>query len=54
MERSYGSFQRAFELGDAVDPDKVKASFDKGVLKVTLEKRPEAVKAAKQIPISKG
>lgn len=52
-ERSYGSFQRSFELGDAVDPDKVQASFEKGVLKVTLAKRPETAKAAKQIPISK-
>jgi HSP20 family molecular chaperone IbpA len=32
----------------------IKASFDKGGLKVTHEKRPEAVKAEKKIPISKG
>ena len=51
MERSYGSFQRSFQLGDAVDPDKVSATFDKGVLKVTVAKRAEA---AKQIPIGKG
>ena len=38
LERSYGSC-------------KVKATFEKGVLKVTLPKRPEAVKSAKQIPI---
>ena len=53
MERSYGSFQRSFRLADAVDPDKVKASFDKGVLKVSMPKRPEAVKAEKRIPIGK-
>lgn len=53
-ERSYGSFQRAFRLADSVDPEKVQASFDKGVLKVTLAKRPEAVKAEKRIPIGKG
>lgn len=53
-ERSYGSFLRSFDLGEAVDPDKVKASFEKGVLKVTLQKRPEAVKAEKRIPIGKG
>jgi HSP20 family molecular chaperone IbpA len=29
----------------------VKASFDKGVLKVSMPKRPEAVKAEKRIPI---
>ena len=52
-ERSYGSFQRSFRLGDTIDPDKVTAAFDKGVLKVTLAKRPEAVKAEKRIPIGK-
>ena len=33
MERSYGSFHRSFQLGDAVDPDKVSATFEKGRLK---------------------
>jgi HSP20 family protein len=54
MERNYGSFHRSFQLGDAVDPDKVSATFDKGVLKITLAKRAEAAKAEKKIPISKG
>ena len=54
MERSYGSFHRSFQLGDAVDPDNVKASFEKGVLRVALPKRPESAKAEKQIPIGKG
>jgi len=53
MERSYGSFQRSFRLADTIDPDKVTAAFDKGVLKITLGKRPEAVKIEKSIPISK-
>lgn len=52
-ERQYGSFQRSLELGDAVDAEKVKATFDKGVLKVTLPKLAEAAKAAKRIPIGK-
>lgn len=54
MERSYGSFHRSFQLGDAVDSDKVLATFDKGVLKVTLPKRAEAASAEKRIPIGKG
>jgi HSP20 family protein len=54
MERSYGSFHRSFQLGDAVDPDKVSATFDKCVLKVTLAKRVEAAMAEKRIPIGKG
>jgi HSP20 family protein len=53
MERSYGSFQRSFQLADTIDPDKVTATFDKGVLKVTLPKRPEALKAEKRIPVGK-
>ena len=52
-ERSYGSFQRSFQLADIVNSDKVTATFDKGVLKVTLPKRPEVVNAEKRIPISK-
>lgn len=52
-ERSYGSFQRSFRVADAIDPDKVRAAFEKGVLKVTMPKRPEAVKAEKRIPIGK-
>ena len=31
-ERSYGSFQRAFELPASVDRDKVAADYAKGVL----------------------
>jgi HSP20 family protein len=54
MERSYGSFQRSFQVADTIDADKVKATFEKGVLKVMLPKRPEAVKAEKRIPIGKG
>ena len=53
MERSYGSFQRSFQVADTIDADKVKAAFEKGVLKVTLPKRPEAMKAEKRIPIGK-
>ena len=54
IERNYGSFHRSFQLGDVVDPDKVSATFDKGVLKVKLAKCAEAVKAEKKIPIGKG
>jgi HSP20 family protein len=50
-ERRYGSFQRSFRVPDTVDEDKVTAAFTKGVLKVTLPKRPETVKAERKIPI---
>ena len=52
-ERNYGSFQRSFRVPDTIDADKVKATFDKGVLRVTLPKRAETVQAEKRIPIAK-
>jgi HSP20 family protein len=51
MERSYGSFQRSIRLPETIDEDKAGARFDKGVLTVTLPKRPETVKAHKKIEI---
>jgi HSP20 family protein len=54
MERSYGSFQRSVQLPDGIDENKVDARYDKGVLTITAEKKPDAVKAAKHIEIRKG
>ena len=42
MERSYGSFTRSFSLPSSVNPDDVKAGYNRGVLTVTLGKRAEA------------
>jgi HSP20 family protein len=53
-ERWHGQFARAIDLGPDVDPDKVKASFDKGVLTVTLEKRPDARSGTRKININRG
>jgi HSP20 family protein len=48
IERSYGSFVRAFSLPDTVDPDQVKADYKAGVLTITLPKKeiakPKSVK----------
>ncbi len=38
IERSYGSFVRSLELPDGVDANAIKASIEKGVLKVTVPK----------------
>jgi hypothetical protein len=46
VERSYGAFARTVELPDGVDPDAIKASIAKGVLKVTVPK-PAPAKAKK-------
>lgn len=40
VERAYGSFQRSIRLPSDLNADKVNASFDNGVLKVTVEKVP--------------
>lgn len=53
MERSYGSFQRSFQVPDAVNAEKIEASFDKGVLTVTLPRKPETVMQEKRIKIGK-
>lgn len=52
-ERRYGSFSRAFRVPDSVDEGKISASFDQGVLSITLpkqartERRPKAIQIAK-------
>jgi HSP20 family protein len=38
VERSYGSFRRSLTLPEGVDPEAVKATFDKGVLEVVVPK----------------
>jgi HSP20 family protein len=41
-ERAYGMFERSFMVPSEVMADEVEATFDKGVLKITLPKAPEA------------
>lgn len=50
-ERRYGSFERYFDLPEGVDADKIEATFNKGVLKVTLPKTAEAQNPAKKIEV---
>jgi HSP20 family protein len=52
MERSYGSFERTIELPAVVDESKAKAEFKKGVLRLTLPKRPGAPSRRKKIPVT--
>jgi len=42
IERRYGSFFRTFTLPTTVDNDSVQASYNAGVLKLELSKKPEA------------
>jgi HSP20 family protein len=41
IERSYGSFYRAFTLPNSIDPDSIKAEHENGVLRITMPKRQE-------------
>jgi HSP20 family protein len=50
-ERSFGSFQRTFQIPNGVDLDKIEANFKKGVLTVTLPKSTEAQTAEKKITV---
>jgi HSP20 family protein len=53
-ERSFGSFERSFQMPDGVDLDKVDAKFNKGIVTVTLPKTAEAQKAEKKITVKTG
>lgn len=48
-ESHYGSFSRAIPLPEAVDPAKVTARYDKGVLTVELTKSPAS--ASRKVPV---
>jgi HSP20 family protein len=50
IERRYGSFFRAFTLPSTVDTEHVQAKYNAGVLKLELQKKPEA--QPKQIKIN--
>ena len=50
-ERRYGSFHRSFRVPDDVNEEKIAATFDKGVMTITLPKRPSAKPKGRQIPI---
>src|SRR5690242_5508662 len=52
IERSYGTFVRAFSLPDTVDSDKVKADYKTGVLTITLPKKEVAKPKSVKVEIS--
>ena len=51
-ERSYGSFERSFALPSTVDPDKIAAKYENGVLTVTIPKAERA--RPREIPVKVG
>lgn len=52
MERRYGSFMRSMRLPDTVDEEKISANIDKGVLTVTVAKKPGAEAKERKIEIA--
>ena len=42
IERIYGTFERTFVLPNTVDPDRIEASFENGLLDVTIRKSERA------------
>jgi len=52
IERRYGSFFRSFTLPTTVDSEHINASYTNGILKLELNKKPEA--QPKQIKVNVG
>lgn len=52
LERSYGSFVRYFTLPDTVDPEHVKATYDAGVLTITIPKKEMAKPKSIKVQVS--
>lgn len=50
-ERRYGQFQRSFRLPENIDEAKIKASFDKGVLTISMPKSKDGTHAERRIKI---
>lgn len=50
VETRYGSFNRSFQLPDNVDAESVKATYENGILNISIEKAEDKVK--KKIEIS--
>ena len=53
-ERSYGYFDRTIALPQGIDADNATAKFKKGVLKVTIPKKPEAQSWRRKIELTEG
>ncbi len=50
-ERNFGSFTRSFLLSDEINPEHIEASFEDGILKVTIAKAVKKTADEKEIKI---
>ncbi len=51
-ERSFGPFSRSFQLSDEIDPEKVTANFEDGILKIVIAKALKKTEHEKEIKIN--
>lgn len=51
VERSYGAFSRSFTVPSTIDPNRINAEFNSGLLRLTLAKRPESQPRAIEVKI---
>jgi len=54
VERNFGSFRRTLALPEGVDAESIRATFDKGVLEVTVPKPAQRVPRKVQISVGAG
>ncbi len=52
IERRFGTFARSFTLPQTIDTEQVSASYDAGVLNISLSKKPEAQPKQVKVEIS--
>ena len=53
VERRYGSFERVMPVPPNIDEAAIKARFDRGVLTVSMPKKPGGASGERKIAISK-
>lgn len=51
MERSYGPFRRAFDLGAPVDTESISADFEAGILRIHVPKRAAGSPGITTVPV---
>ena len=51
-ELKHSSFKRSFELGDTLDPTKISANFENGILNITIPKKEESLPKTIDIAIN--
>jgi HSP20 family protein len=51
VERNYGAFQRSFTVPSTIDPNRINAEFTNGLLRLTLQKRPETQPRAIEVKV---